>query len=201
VNSATRKAEKAPMARQSRRDCGWKKLTAKMMKIAELTATSSQRPYAWVVSVPIVPLSTRGAALGGFLQTRDLLFESDNSLTLASGGAAAALRRLRPLVVARRCSGYVRARSSVRRLTRQCRPTARGPDRDEPCRTNFSGVMCPRLQNSDLLVQSQVPIAQLAMRATPSPTSRAVMVTHLESPSPPTPSRYRVSLLLRPRGN
>ena len=44
VNNATMKAEKAPMARQSRLVLGWKKLTAKMMKMAELIRTRNQSP-------------------------------------------------------------------------------------------------------------------------------------------------------------
>ncbi|MBP2311823.1 hypothetical protein [Azospirillum soli] len=44
VNSATMKALNAPKERQSRGDCGLPKLKAKMMKMAELRATSTHRP-------------------------------------------------------------------------------------------------------------------------------------------------------------
>ncbi len=44
VNSATRNAEKAPNERQSRDDCGFAKLSAKMMKTAELMMTRDHRP-------------------------------------------------------------------------------------------------------------------------------------------------------------
>jgi hypothetical protein len=43
VNSATRKAEKAPNDRQSRQFLGRVKLKAKMMNIAELKITRGQR--------------------------------------------------------------------------------------------------------------------------------------------------------------
>ena len=42
--SATMKALKAPNERQSRAECGLKKLNANRMKIAELTITRTQRP-------------------------------------------------------------------------------------------------------------------------------------------------------------
>jgi len=44
VKSATRNAENAPIARQSRPVWGWKKLMAKAMKMTELNATRIQRP-------------------------------------------------------------------------------------------------------------------------------------------------------------
>src|SRR5215510_3960179 len=46
TNSATMKAENALNERQSRFVCGFAKLKAKMMKIAELMMTSDHNPYA-----------------------------------------------------------------------------------------------------------------------------------------------------------
>jgi|SRR5215468_10728829 len=51
MNSATIKAEKALKERQSRFVCGFAKLKAKMMKIAELIITSDHNPYAGASSI------------------------------------------------------------------------------------------------------------------------------------------------------
>jgi hypothetical protein len=51
TNRATIKAEKALKDRQSRFVCGFAKLKAKMIKIAELIMTSDHNPYAGASSI------------------------------------------------------------------------------------------------------------------------------------------------------
>jgi hypothetical protein len=54
VNSATRKAVDPPIARQSRRVRGWKKLIAKMPNRAVLRMTRGHRPYAVSATVSLL---------------------------------------------------------------------------------------------------------------------------------------------------
>src|SRR6266508_6691889 len=62
VNSATTNAEKAPIAFQSRRLRGWKKLVANRMKMTEFSTTRNHSPY---------PESTTTASACGVPLSRD----------------------------------------------------------------------------------------------------------------------------------
>ena len=60
TNKATMKAAKAPNERQSRRLCGFAKLSAKRMNTTEFMITRDHRPYAGAASFIGRPPSSHG---------------------------------------------------------------------------------------------------------------------------------------------